>query len=442
MNSVFLKKLAVAAPEILLPKSSVDLSRWAVIACDQFTSEPDYWKSVAETVGESPSTLKMVLPEVFLESLDEKHISVMIELINHNISSYLRDDILEKKEPGVILVDRKTPLHPSRKGIVLSVDLDQYDFTPGTKSRIRATEGTVLSRIPPRVRIRKDAAVEIPHIMLLIDDPDKTVVEAAYSILKDQSDAIVYDTELMMNGGHLRGYYASADSSAFRVIVDGLSNLLDASQDGFLFAVGDGNHSLATAKAHWDSIKAGLSAEEYRVHPARFALVEVVNIHDEGLDFEPIHRMVFGLDYETFATALTAYFGEDNVVISQADSASVDVFSECEGQVFFATIAKLYYRIEILKPVHPLAVGTLQIFLDDFTSQNGAIRVDYIHGADVVEALSEKDGLGFILPPIYKTDFFPTLSSIGIYPRKTFSMGEALEKRYYMEAKSIVIGVE
>lgn len=438
MDSIFFKKLAVAAPEILLPKSSVDLSRWAVIACDQFTSEPEYWKSVAETVGESPSTLKMVLPEVFLDSMDEKHISVMIGLINHNISRYLRDDILEKKAPGIILVDRATPLHPSRKGIVLSVDLDQYDFTPGTKSRIRATEGTVLSRIPPRARIRKDAAVEVPHIMLLIDDPDKTVVEAAYSLLKDCTDAILYDTDLMMNGGHLRGYFASIDSEAFKIVIDGLSNLLDTSEDGFLFAVGDGNHSLATAKAHWDAVKVGLTADEYRCHPARFALVEVVNIHDVGLDFEPIHRMVFGLDYSTFENAIIAYFGSDNVTISPVEHASEDAFAEADGQVFFATIGSAYYRVEILKPVHPLAVGTLQIFLDDLTAQNGAVRVDYIHGADVVVALAEKNGLGFILPPVNKSDFFPTLSSIGIFPRKTFSMGEANEKRYYMESKSIV----
>lgn len=438
MNSIFYKKLAVAAPEILLPKSSVDLSRWAVIACDQFTSEPDYWKSVAENVGDSPSTLKMVLPEVFLESLDEKHISVMIGLINYNISNYLRDDILEKKAPGIILVDRATPLHPSRKGIVLSVDLDQYDFTPGAKSRIRATEGTVLSRIPPRVRIRKDAAVEIPHIMLLIDNPEETVIEAAYTLLKDQKDSVLYDTDLMMNGGHIRGYYAPTDSPAFNVIIEGLSHLLDASDDGFLFAVGDGNHSLATAKAHWDSIKTSLSPEEYQNHPARFALVEVVNIHDAGLDFEPIHRMVFGLDYLTFEAAIKAYFGSDNVAISKVEQAIEDVFSETDGQVFFATIGRIIYRVEILKPVHPLAVGTLQIFLDDLTAQNGAFRVDYIHGADVVEALSEKDGLGFILPPVHKSDFFPTLSSIGIFPRKTFSMGEAIEKRYYMESKSIV----
>ncbi|MBN1775982.1 MAG: DUF1015 domain-containing protein [Clostridiales bacterium] len=427
-------QLPVAAPEILLPATGIDLYRWSVIACDQFTSEPEYWNETEEIVGDAPSTLRMVLPEVFLETLSESEIGTKIDRVNASIDEFLSRGLFRILPPGFILVDRKTAYAPSRKGLMLALDLERYDFTPGTREPIRSTEGTVLSRIPPRVRIRENASIELPHIMVLIDDPDRTVIEPAYDALSGNSP--VYDTELMLDGGHLKGFYCEADSPVAEAIVRALTALFEKSGDGFLFAAGDGNHSLATAKAHWENVRGKLSAEEKDLHPARYALVEAVNIHDEGLDFEPIYRVVFGLTLSAFREKATRYFNENGFALSPLSGAvSPDVGDWT--QKILVTNGSDDHLMTLSAPSHPLPVGSLQMFLDDVIAGDDSLRVDYIHGEDAVRKLTGPDSIGFILPDVPKHSFFQTISDAGVFPRKTFSMGHAREKRYYMEARMI-----
>lgn len=438
MSSVVFPELAVMAPEILFPREDIDLGRWAVIACDQFTSEPLYWTQVELDTAGVPSAAHMILPEVYLESLTPDQLDNRIFSINESINRYLSDGTLRSLPSGFVLSDRATPYHPSRKGLILAVDLDQYDFTPGNRMKIRATEGTVLSRIPPRVRIRRDARLELPHIMLLIDDPDRLVIEPAYQALSSSGIKPLYDTDLMQGGGHIAGYFTEADSSVSRQITDALSVLLKRSPDGFLFAVGDGNHSLATAKAHWDAVRTSLTEEEKASHPARFALVEVVNIHDEGLDFEPIHRVAFALSIEDFYASAGTYFsGQGFHFLSEEDWNRQKVNFPASAQTIPVISEGICHYLVLTDPAHSLAVGSLQNVLDHIVSARPQVRVDYIHGEDAVRTLSSSGNLGFLLPAISKDSFFETISAEGVFPRKTFSMGEAVEKRYYLEAKSI-----
>ncbi len=434
MLSLLHPSLPVAAPEILVPARDVNLYRWAVIACDQFTSEPEYWSDVDRIVGDAPSALRMVLPEVFLESLSEAEIDKEIAEINKAIDHYLMEDRLHKLPPGFILLTRSTPHTPSRKGLMLALDLERYDFTPGTKEPIRATEGTVLSRIPPRARIRKDAALELPHIMVLIDDPDRTVIEPAFALLSKGEP--IYDTALMQDGGHVKGFFCDAASDIAQSITDALRVLFARSGDGFLFAVGDGNHSLATAKAHWEAVRQTLEPIEREGHPARFSLVEAVNIHDDGLDFEPIHRIAFGLSVDAFREKAAKFYidcGFDFRPASEYDSFN----SSAPIQEILVTDGAGDYMMTLTAPPHSLAVGSLQAFLDETADRDPAIRIDYIHGDITVSKLAGPDATGFILPGVSKHSFFQTVSETGVFPRKTFSMGHAQEKRYYLEAKMI-----
>ncbi|MBP5491834.1 MAG: DUF1015 domain-containing protein [Clostridiales bacterium] len=435
MNSIY-SDIAIAAPKILLPKKGTDLSKWAVIACDQFTSEPEYWNKVEETVGNAPSTLRMFLPEVYLEKESPEQIDTRLSNIASSIRGYIDEGILTEMDPGFILLDRRTKYNESRKGLMLALDLEQYDFTPGNKSRIRATEGTVLSRIPPRVRIRERAPIEMPHIMVLINDPEKTVIEPAFSALSSDSANLVYDTDLMSEGGHIRGFYTSQDSKVAEGIVSALRGLLASSDDGFLFAVGDGNHSLATAKKHWENVREGLSEEARTNHPARYCLVEIVNIHDDGLQFEPIHRVTFGLTKEKLTEAAKAYFADQNIEFKNAGAFAKEGCAD-GSQTILVTDGNEDFTMVIGKPSHTLAVGSLQGFLDSIESDS--IHTDYIHGEDSVRSLAAADKLGFLLPDVSKNSFFETISKEGVFPRKTFSMGEAVEKRYYLEAKKICL---
>ena len=433
MNSIY-KDIAVAAPKILLPKKGTDLSKWAVIACDQFTSEPKYWEDVENTVGKAPSTLRMFLPEVYLEKETPEQIDERLSNITSSINSYIAEGTLTELDPGFILLDRKTKVNESRKGLMLALDLEQYDFTPGNKSRIRATEGTVLSRIPPRVRIRERAPIEMPHIMVLINDPGRTVIEPAFDAVSKDPANLVYDTDLMMDGGHIKGYFTPSDSSVSEGIISALRGLLAASEDGFLFAVGDGNHSLATAKKHWENVREKLPEAERESHPARYCLVEIVNIHDNGLQFEPIHRVTFGLTKEKLIEAANTYFASQDIKFSDASAFAKE--GNADGsQTILVTTGKEDFTMVIGKPSHTLAVGSLQGFLDSIESDK--VHTDYIHGEDSVRSLAAEDKLGFLLPDVSKNSFFETISKEGVFPRKTFSMGEAIEKRYYLEAKKI-----
>ena len=416
------ESIATAAPEILVPSSKVEKDKWAVVACDQYTSEPEYWESVEKYVGTAPSTLNLVLPEVYLPRISEEEKEERLKAIKRSIDEYMTTGIFEELPEGFILIDRKTPVHESRKGLILAVDLEQYSFAPGNKELIRATEGTVLERIPPRVKIRANASIELPHIMLLIDDPEGSVIEAAYDAVKDS--APLYETKLMENSGSVKGYQIKADSACGKNIIDALENLRKNSADGLLYLVGDGNHSLASAKAHWDNVKKSLSPEEQKTSVARYALAEVVNIHDKGLDFEPIHRVVFGIKPDEFLNKLGDFLKDKGMTVSDAPKAGAQSFE------IVGLPSKTIVSVD--NPPHSLAVGTVQIFLDSL-----GLEVDYIHGDDTVRNLTGDSNTGILLPAISKSTFFETISKEGVFPRKTFSMGEAFEKRFYFEAKKI-----
>ena len=409
---------AVAIPDILLPKDGTDLKKWAVIACDQYTSEPEYWEACDRYVADAPSALRIVLPEVKLGIETEEQIAEDLKDIASNIDRYISEGVWAAPVEGFIITDRSTSLHPSRRGIMLAVDLETYEFKPGNKALIRATEGTVLSRIPPRVKIRANAKVELPHIMLLYDDPEDKVITNA---LNDNPD-IIYDTDLMQGSGHITGRLIKSSSATAERIVKDLSSLL--SDDGLLFAVGDGNHSLASAKAHWENVKAGLNEEQRKTHPARFALAEAVNIHDKGLDFEPIHRVIFDITKEEFMSKAEEFFKDNGMSVQEAEGQSFTVVSEGSEDTV----------ITLSNPPHTLAVGSVQMMIDKL-----GLNCDYIHGEDSVRKLASGNAVGILVPGISKDTFFETIETEGVFPRKTFSMGEAFEKRFYLEARKITL---
>ncbi len=392
--------------DILLPDVE-NLTKWSVVACDQYTSQSEYWERVTQFVGTHPSTLNIVYPEAFLSQGDKK-----IKEINETMQDYLDKGIFKVYKQCFIYVERTLSGNRVRRGIVASVDLDAYDFNKGSKSAIRATEGTVLERIPPRVKIRENAPLELPHVMLLADDKDCTLVEQV------KKGELVYDFDLMENGGHISGWLVEGkDADAFIEAVDLFSK---KAKDGLVFAVGDGNHSLATAKTCWEKLKANLTEEERKTHPARFCLVEIGNIHDDVLEFEPIHRIVFGVDEEAFTENLKKALN-----CTEENETSQHIVLVNNGEK-----TDLY----INNPTSPLEVGTVQNYLDAVECE-----VDYIHGEDVIKELSYKKGaVGILLPVPEKSSLFETVIADGALPRKTFSMGEAHEKRFYLEAKKII----
>lgn len=402
--------------DILLPKD-VDMHRWSVVACDQYTSEPEYWSEVEKTVGEAVSTLKITLPEIYLE---EEGVAEKIEKINSAMLDYINRKIFTEHKQSYIYLERTLADGTIRQGIVGMVDLEEYDFSKGSQSLVRATEGTVLERIPPRVRIRENAALELPHVMLLIDDEEKKIIEP----LADSELEKVYDFELMQGGGHVRGYLIKdADALDERLAELAERSVFEAkygvSDKGVLqYAVGDGNHSLATAKTCWEALK----AQGVKEHPARFALAEIVNLHSDALKFEPIHRVLFDVDTENFIKEFKNYLCADSTPDKQW--AEVVVGDKKE---------KLY----IHSAKSNLAVGSVQNFIDRYLEKFGG-KVDYIHGDEVVYNLAKGDGcVGILLGAMQKSDLFPTVILDGALPRKTFSMGHACDKRFYLECRKI-----
>ena len=408
-------------PDILIPQNGTDLKKWAVIACDQYTSEPEYWKNVEDEAGDAPSTLNLVLPEVYLNTDKETE---KLGSIAKTARAYLDEGILQGLGTGFILTDRSTSLHPSRKGLMAAIDLEGYSFEPGNKNICRATEGTVLSRIPPRVRIRANSPLELPHIMILIDDPKGLTIEKAFDMAEKEGIAPLYDTDLMLGSGHIKGTFISDGSAIAESIVNGLASLKAANSDGLLFLVGDGNHSLASAKAHWENIRENLSDEEKLSHPARYALAEIVNIHDKGLDFEPIHRVVFNISGEEFIAKAKEFFKDSGIKLNGSDDGKQTFTVVTEGQEDV--------KVSLVNPPHTLAVGSVQMMIDAL-----GLECDYIHGEDSVRKLSTSGNTGILVPAISKDTFFGTVEKEGVFPRKTFSMGEAFEKRFYLEAKII-----
>ena len=419
----------IAVPEIFLPACGLDLYRWAVIACDQHTAETGYWQETAAIVGRSSSSLHLILPELYLEHPAGLPVSRRIGAINQTMCRYLQDGVLRALEPGCMLVDRRTPQHASRKGLVLAVDLDAYDFIPGNRQLIRATEGTVLERIPPRAAIRRDATLELPHVQLLIDDPGCTVIEPLFAELQDAQPEPLYQTPLMQQGGSIRAWQAPAGSGALRRAFQALARLDSLQKQGLLMVVGDGNHSLATAKTHWQALRGQVGPD----HPARYALAEVINLHDRGLAFEPIHRSVANLSSNVFLEMAAAHYAGQSMQILPPAGATADPAGSHRIPMITAEGRR---DLLIGQPAHALAAGTLQDFLDDLTGRTDA-RVDYIHGTDVVMKLAQSGQIGLLLPALDKFALFPGIAGHGILPRKTFSMGEANEKRYYMECRKI-----
>ncbi len=421
-------------PEILLPKEGIDFSRWAVVACDQYTSEPEYWEEVEKIVGEAPSTLRLMLPELFLEKEGEAE---RIAAIRENMKEYMASGILRQLPPGCMLV-RRTAEGRSRLGLVIAVDLEAYDYNKGSQSLIRATEGTVVSRIPPRLRIRNGAPLELPHIIILIDDPGKTVIEPLEKLATQK----MYDTDLMMEGGHIVGHFIpEADLKGAQ---EALSTLLDQAEAKYgkgkaIFqAMGDGNHSLATAKANWENLKQTLSPEEAATHPARYALCEIENVHDDGIVFEPIHRVLFAKDGKTgqeIVDAVVSLLAKQN---GNAKLAPADTPAPAGSFVLPYITAEGKGAILVDGPSQKLEVGVLQAALDELIAQGG-LEIDYIHGTKAVENLSNRPGnAGFTLPAMDKSLLFPAVAADGALPRKTFSMGEANEKRFYIEGRKIL----
>lgn len=432
----------VKPANILFPKKDIDLSKWAVVACDQYTSEPEYWEETAQIVGDAPSTLHLTLPEVYLET---NGVEEQIERIHDTMNAYIENGILEDLPAGMMLLSRDTGKICPRRGLVMAFDLEAYDYRPDSRLPIRPTEKTVEERIPPRLQVRTGASIELPHIMLLIDDPDYTVIEPLFEKTAELEQK--YDVNLMQNGGHLTGWFIP-EGRLTEEIMQALDTLADP--DAFRrkyafdkdypivqFATGDGNHSMATAKAYWETLKASLTPAQQKDHPARYVLAEVVNIHDESLVIEAIYRILFHADKNdvleaarSFFTASGAEFIDDKAELPGGNAEDVQTFpwySGAETGCFSVRNSKW-----------SLPVASLQAFLDDYLAGHTEVKIDYIHGLDTLKNLSTEPGnMGFFLPNPKKGDLFRGVIMDGVLPRKTFSMGSANEKRFYMEAKRI-----
>ena len=389
---------------ILLPKK--DFEKWAVVACDQYTSEPEYWKEVEQFVGENPSALNLILPEVYLSNDNSKR----IDKINENMTDYLKNGVFEEIVNTFVYVEREVTGGKIRKGIVGLIDLENYSYQSGSKALIRATEATVIERIPPRVAIRKDAKLEMPHVMLLIDDRNKTVIEPLADNINNFTK--LYDFDLMQKSGNIKGF--AVDNDTAQKIQTSLNSLVENTDDKLLFAVGDGNHSLATAKECYNLNKNETS---------RYALVEVVNIHDLSLEFEPIYRVLFDVNPEKFIEEFVNALGGE--------------YNGNDAQKFTCVYGNNLKEISV-KPTGKLCVATLQTYLDNYLKENADVTIDYIHGEDVVYSLSKAENtLGFIFDGMQKNELFDAIKQDGSLPRKTFSMGHACDKRFYIEARKI-----
>ncbi len=409
---------------ILLPKN-VDMTKWSVVACDQYTSEPEYWKEVNDVVGDSPSTLRLTLPEIYLES---DNVNERISEINNTMEEYVNNDLFVEYKDTMIYLQRTQNDGKIREGLIGVVDLEDYSFEKGSQTLIRATEKTVIERIPPRVKVRENALLELPHIMILIDDDKKDVIEPLSRLVSENDK--VYDFDLMQKGDHVKGYKLNKD------IIDNINEKLEllADQNNFnkkygvsdkgvlLFAMGDGNHSLATAKTCYENLKKTMSEEEYLNNPARYALVELVNLHSSALEFEPIHRVVFNTDPHNMLSELYKYY---------------EINEDGNGQEVEIVTKDFDKKIYISNPKSNIAVGSIQMFLDDYLYKNDG-KIDYIHGDDTTREMgSDVNNIGFLFKVMGKEELFKTVILDGALPRKTFSMGHSYDKRYYLESRKI-----
>lgn len=393
----------VVTPKILLPIESINKEKWAVIACDQFTSEPEYWDKLKSYVDNVPSTYHLILPEAYLDS-EMKH---KISRVNDNMDLYLKNSLFEEHE-GFVLVERQTPFVERRLGLVLAIDLNEYQYEPGKKGKIAATEKTVPERIPPRVLIREKAPIELPHVLVILDDQGKDIISKLYKNRKNYKK--LYDFKLNMNGGYIRGY----EIKDTQPIIDEIEKL----PNDLNLIVGDGNHSLASAKVCWENIKKHLSEEEKKEHPARYALVELISLYDEGLTFEPIHRVLFNVDLSLIRVLENRLSGNGNLEVYYNDQ-----------------------TITIDVPENPfIAIKEIQEILDEYLEKNKFAEIDFVHGIDSLRKIvkNNHDCVGITMPALEREKLLPYIRENGVLPRKSFSLGEAEEKRYYLEGKKIL----
>ena len=416
-------KVPFKAGNILIPKN-VDMHKWSVVACDQYTSEPKYWEEVESIVGDAPSTLRITLPEIYL---NDANVEERIKKINETMTDYLNEDIFTNLDNSMIYLERTQSDGKVREGIMGIVDLEDYSYEKGSQTLIRATEKTVIERIPPRMKVRENASLELPHIMILIDDEKKNIIESLKS--KVTTKDVVYDFDLMQNGGHIKGY--KLNESIQNEIILGLEALADkdyfeskydvTDKGVLLFAMGDGNHSLATAKACYEKLKETMGDAALE-NPARYALVELVNLHSSALEFEAIHRVIFDTDASDLIKNLYEYY---------------NINEEGKGQKFELITKDMDKVLYIENPKSNIAVGSIQMFLDDYLSTHKG-TIDYIHGDDVTKDFGSKEGnVGIIFDAMSKEDLFKTVILDGALPRKTFSMGHSYDKRFYLEARKI-----
>lgn len=424
MDNLF-EHLPFRPADILLPKNC-DLSLWPVVACDQYTSQPEYWQGVKQRVGDAPSTLHLILPEIYL---NQPAVESEISRINQTMQAYLQQGRFAQYPESIFYIERTLDSGKVRRGLIGMVDLQQYDYAPNVAAPVRATEGTVLARIPPRVAVREHAPIELPHVMLLLDDPQKTVIEPFQAQIGQMSP--LYDVDLMEHGGTIKGWRLSAQQQ--KQVAHALAQLADTAafssryhvkdQPLLLFAVGDGNHSLATAKACYEQQKKLTPPAQWDALPARFALCELGNLHDDSLVFEPIHRAVFGVEVQALLEELRA-LAQPNA--AQGAEAITCVWAGGREQLCLKT------------QENELVVGALQRFLDEYLMHHAQASIDYIHGDEVAAQLGQQPNtVAFLLPVMKKEELFPAVISGGSLPRKTFSMGDAQDKRFYLEARKI-----
>ena len=440
--------VGVLVPKIYLPANDVDLNRWSVIACDQYLSQPEYWDDVTEYVGSNPSTFHMILPEAYLDdtNLDDK-----TKEVSNIMSDYLEHGFLEEQKEGFILLKRVDSLGKIRKGLIVALDLERYDFRPDSKELIRTTEGTYMDKVHPRVKIRQEAKLELPHILVLIDDPKNTVIEPLF----DMDVEKIYDFNLMFNGGRLTGYMVSKEKEINHVIrnLRGLLNPKEfneryglKNEKPFLYAMGDGNHSFATAQAVWNKVKENAKDEDVSNHPARWALVELINVQDPGLGVEPIHRTITGVDKKDFFEKMEKFFTGKNIKFTNEPLISLDEVEKVLSEVKNSTSMNLTYIFEgkfgvvkLYDSVYDMEVEALEDFLEEYL-ENSDSKLSFIHGEDVVTKLGEDDGvIGFYSPKLSKDHIFKRILTRGPYHRKSISMGHANDKRYYMECRKITL---
>ncbi|KAK8838171.1 hypothetical protein M9Y10_035588 [Tritrichomonas musculus] len=441
-----IEDLGICMPEILLPAGK-NMMSWPVIACDQYTQDKTYWQKLSEITSGKPSTLNLILPEIYLENNKEERISK----IRQTMREYLENGVFQPPQKCFVYIERTTPFNRIRKGLIALIDLEKYEWKPLSKANIRATEKTIVERIPPRIAIRKGAPLELPHIMLLADDKSRQLVEKTGDLVRNKPP--LYQIDLMCGGGSVKGWSVSTDSEVSNV-TSAITKLATekTAPDGsiFLFAVGDGNHSLATAKAVWDDYKKelkeqGIPDDQIAQNPVRWALVEIVNMYDEGLTFEPIHRVVFGADSRTLISDILKKLGGKVTTLNSATSLqeAVKKSTSSFGFAFNENGAKKFELLEA--EIDSLAVSVLQPALDEALDEiakrdpNGKRPIiDYIHGSDELVKLGERLGAtAILLPPVSKDSFFETINHRGSLPNKSFSMGEADEKRFYLECRRL-----